>query len=124
MLGQLVVAVPAAPTEVGGGAVGGDPVHPGGELGVATEARQPPVGPEVGLLGHVTGVLLVAGQAQREGVGVAVGVGDQLLEGRDVAGPRPVDEGAQRIAVGVAPSGRRRRRHGGERRHQAQRGRR
>ena len=43
---ELVVAV-RAPAEVGGGAVGRDPVQPRRELGVAAEALEPPVGPQV-----------------------------------------------------------------------------
>jgi RNA polymerase sigma-70 factor (ECF subfamily) len=53
------VAVAEAAAEVRGGAVGGDPVQPGGELGVAPEAADAAEGAEVGLLHHVSGVVLV-----------------------------------------------------------------
>ena len=63
----------APPAEVGGRAVGRDPVQPRRELGVAAEALEAPVGPEVGLLHHVARVLLVPGEPVGQGVGVGVG---------------------------------------------------
>ena len=46
---------------------------------------QAPVGPQVRLLHHVPSVLLVAGEAERQRVGVEVGDAHQLVEGVPVA---------------------------------------
>jgi hypothetical protein len=59
VVGQLVVTVTSPPTQVGGGAVRGDAVEPGRELGVAAEALEATKCPEVRLLHHVACVLLV-----------------------------------------------------------------
>src|SRR5690606_11031722 len=82
---ERVVAVAAPPPEVRRRAVGRDPVHPGGELRVAPEPPQAPIGPQVGLLDDVAGVLLVTRQSVGERVGVGVGRAHQLLERGTVA---------------------------------------
>src|SRR5207302_773462 len=64
----------------------GDPVHPGGELGVAAEAVESFVRPQVGLLGHVSRIFLVAGQAEGERVDIRVRRSDQPLESGSITG--------------------------------------
>ena len=80
LLGQLVVTVPGPLAEEGAGAVGGDPVQPGLEPGVAPEAIERPVGPQVGVLRDVPSVLVVPGEPIRQRVGLRVGGPHQLLE--------------------------------------------
>ena len=79
---------------MGGRAVGRDPVHPGGEAGVAPEALQALEGPEVGVLGDVSGVVLVPGEPVGQRVDLCLAEADQLGEGIDVAGLGPFHEGS------------------------------
>ena len=72
--------VAGTPTQVGVGAVRRDAVQPGGELGVAAEALEPSVGPQVRLLHHVSRILLAAHQPIGEGVRLGMGGPNQLLE--------------------------------------------
>ena len=93
VVGQLVVTVPFALAHVGGGAVRGDAVHPGGELRVAAEAPQASVGTEIRLLHHVTRVLFIAGEPEGQGVRIEIRDLDQLIEGV----PVPVSSGGDQL---------------------------
>ena len=59
------------------------------------ELAQRAEGAQIGLLQHVTGVVLVAHQAQRQGVAVRRGGAHQVLEGRPVPVPGELDEGGE-----------------------------
>ena len=81
------------------GRVGGDAVHPRGELRVAAEALDALPSPEIRLLDHVACVLLVGREPHREGVRIDVGAPHQLVERRPVTfsggGDQTVDLGPQ-----------------------------
>ena len=94
---ELVVTVSSAPARLGHRSVRSDAVHPGGELGVASERVEAAVGPEVGLLRDVAGVFGAAGQPQRQGVGVAVRGFDQPGERGVVTVPGGCDVVGERI---------------------------
>ena len=91
-----LLAAAALRTWVAGG-VRGDAVQPGGERGVAPELAEAPPGSEIRLLHHVPCVLLVAGEAQGQRVGVDVGSPHELVERRPVAIPGRGDDSAQLV---------------------------
>ncbi|MEZ5179640.1 MAG: hypothetical protein R2746_15540 [Acidimicrobiales bacterium] len=102
-------------------AVGGDPIEPRAELGIASEAPDRPERPEVRLLHHLSCVVLVRHQAASQGEGVGVGASHQLAGRAVVAAARRIDEDVVGSGVGVAQAHRGFRPGGGDRRYRHQR---
>ena len=83
---QYIVAMTMTSTTVRGGTVRCDPVHPRRELRIVAELRQRTVGPDIGVLNNVAGVVCVSGEPQRKGVGVCIGQFDDAVERLPISG--------------------------------------
>ena len=86
LVGQLVVAVPAPPGQVRVRAVRGDPVQPGGELGLTTELPDALVGTEIGLLHHVLGFGGIVHEPRHQTHQAALVLGYEQVERPPVTG--------------------------------------
>jgi len=72
--------------------VGGHSVEPGRKASLTTKSREAAKRTQVGLLGHVKGVVLVACEAVSEGVGAGPSYSDELFEGGTVTAASRIDE--------------------------------
>jgi len=73
-------------------AVGGHSVEPGRKAGLTTKSGKAAEGTQIGLLGDVKGVFLVASEAVGESVGAGPSQADELFEGVTVTSASRVDE--------------------------------
>ena len=72
--------------------VGGDPEDPASHRRLAAEAAEMFDEAQERLLGDILGVVLLADNAPRQGIDAILEQPNQLLEGREVAGPGALDE--------------------------------
>jgi hypothetical protein len=77
---------------MGGRAVGGDAVEPGGELGVTPEPTDRSERSQVGLLHDLPGIVVVGDQATGQGEGVGVRSAHKFGEGQLISTPGCVDQ--------------------------------
>ena len=89
---ELSVLAARGPGEMGARTVGGHAVEPGRKTGLTTKTGEAAQGTQIGLLGHVKGVLLVAGEAVSEGVGAGPSHADKLFKGVTVTTSSRIDQ--------------------------------
>ena len=89
---ELGVLAPRRTGEMVARRVGGHSVEPGRKASLTTKSREAAKRTQVGLLGHVKGVVLVACEAVSEGVGAGPSYSDELFEGGTVTAASRIDE--------------------------------
>ena len=89
---ELFVAMTTASAQMRRGGVGNDAIQPGAEARIAPEAADAAVGPQIGVLHHVSCVFLVPGESNGKTERVAVGETNQLVERFAFAGGGSFDQ--------------------------------
>ena len=105
---KFVVAMPAPLGGSGRCAVRDDAIQPGAELRGAPELVEAALRTEVGVLHHVSRILLVAGQPKCQAVRIVICTANHFVERLALARNRPLDEivdgGIHEFGPAISPS--------------------